>query len=98
MNDTVFNNIILSNKNINYELVVRICKELDIYDFIVSLPNEFNTIVGENGVKLSGGQKQRISIARAMLSNSSILVLDEATSALDNISQRFIKKYEKVLK
>lgn len=92
LNDTVFNNIILSNKNINYELVVRICKELDIYDFIVSLPNEFNTIVGENGVKLSGGQKQRISIARAMLSNSSILVLDEATSALDNISQKNLLK------
>ncbi|WP_236882418.1 ABC transporter ATP-binding protein [Clostridioides difficile] len=92
LNDTVFNNIILSNKNINYELVVRICKELDIYDFIVSLPNEFNTIVGENGVKLSGGQKQRISIARAMLSNSSILVLDEATSALDNISQKDLLK------
>lgn len=92
LNDTVFNNIILSNKNINYELVVRICKELDIYDFIVNLPNEFNTIVGENGVKLSGGQKQRISIARAMLSNSSILVLDEATSALDNISQKDLLK------
>lgn len=92
LNDTVFNNIILSNKNINYELVVRICKELDIYDFIVSLPNEFNTIVGENGVKLSGGQKQRISIARAMLSNSSILVLDEDTSALDNISQKDLLK------
>ncbi|WP_262011429.1 ABC transporter ATP-binding protein [Clostridioides difficile] len=92
LNDTVFNNIILSNKNINYELVVRICKELDIYDFIVSLPNEFNTIVGENGVKLSGRQKQRISIARAMLSNSSILVLDEATSALDNISQKDLLK------
>ncbi|HBF4081275.1 TPA: ABC transporter ATP-binding protein [Clostridioides difficile] len=92
LNDTVFNNIILSNKNINYELVVRICKELDIYDFIVSLPHEFNTIVGENGVKLSGGQKQRISIARAMLSNSSILVLDEATSALDNISQKNLLK------
>lgn len=92
LNDTVFNNIILGNKNINYELVVRICKELDIYDFILSLPNEFNTIVGENGVKLSGGQKQRISIARAMLSNSSILVLDEATSALDNISQKNLLK------
>ncbi|MCC0703726.1 ABC transporter ATP-binding protein [Clostridioides sp. ES-S-0190-01] len=90
--DTIFNNLTLGNKNISKNDVEYICKKIDVYDFISNLENSFETIVGEKGVKLSGGQKQKISIARALLSNSKILIFDEATSALDNISQRDILK------
>ncbi|CEP45477.1 ABC transporter ATP-binding protein [[Clostridium] sordellii] len=88
--DSILNNLTLGNKNINKEYVEEICKKIDIYRFIEELPNGFNTIIGEKGVKLSGGQKQRIAIARALISNSSIIIFDEATSALDNISQKTI--------
>ena len=88
--DSILNNIILGNKNINKKFVDSICKRVDIYNFINELPNGFDTIIGEKGVKLSGGQKQRLAIARALISNSSVIILDEATSALDNISQRSI--------
>jgi ATP-binding cassette subfamily B protein len=67
-------------------------KRANIYDYIVSLENGFDTVVGERGVKLSGGQKQRISIARVFLKNPAILILDEATSALDNASEIAIQK------
>lgn len=88
--DSILNNLTLGNKNINKEFVEDICDKVDIHDFINELPNGFKTIIGEKGVKLSGGQKQRIAIARALISNSSILIFDEATSALDNISQKII--------
>ena len=63
-----------------------------IDDYIMSLPNKYDTVLGEGGVNLSGGQKQRLSIARALSKNSKILLFDEATSALDNQSQEYIKK------
>ena len=87
--DTIFNNLTLGKK-INKEYVKEICKKVGIDKFINELPNRFETVIGEKGVKLSGGQKQRISIARALISDSKIIIFDEATSALDNISQKTI--------
>lgn len=88
--DTIINNLIFDKKSIDEEQIYNICKCVGVYNFINDLPNGFNTIVGEKGVKLSGGQKQRIAIARALLSDSKVIVFDEATSALDNISQSII--------
>ncbi|GAA3657697.1 ABC transporter ATP-binding protein [Asaccharospora irregularis] len=88
--DSILNNLTIGNKNISKKFVKDVCNRVDLYDFINGLPNGFDTIIGEKGVKLSGGQKQRVAIARAIISNSSIIVFDEATSALDNISQKKI--------
>ncbi|MEN2258570.1 ABC transporter ATP-binding protein [Paraclostridium benzoelyticum] len=88
--DSILNNLTLGNKNISKEYVEEICEKVGIYEFINNLPNGFETIVGEKGVKLSGGQKQRIAIARALIAKSSIIIFDEATSALDNVSQKII--------
>lgn len=89
--DTVRNNISI-NKNLSNEELEKICEVVRINDFINSLEYDFDTIVGERGVKISGGQKQRIALARSLASDSKILILDEATSALDNISQNEILK------
>ena len=86
-NGTIRDNIIYGKLDATEEELVEASKNADIYDFIKSLPNGFDTLVGERGVKLSGGQKQRISIARVFLKNPSILILDEATSALDNTTE-----------
>uniref|UniRef100_UPI0021F8C5C9 ABC transporter ATP-binding protein n=1 Tax=Paraclostridium bifermentans TaxID=1490 RepID=UPI0021F8C5C9 len=88
--DTIINNLVFDKKHMDEKQIYNICKCVGIYDFINELPNGFETTVGEKGVKLSGGQKQRIAIARALLTDSKIIVFDEATSALDNISQSII--------
>ena len=84
---TIKENIAIGKIDATEEEIVQACINANIYDFIISLPDGFNTYVGERGVKLSGGQKQRISIARAFLKNPPILILDEATSALDNVTE-----------
>lgn len=91
-NGTIKENILYGKLDASDEEVIMASKRANIYDFILSLPNGFDTEIGERGVKLSGGQKQRLSIARVFLKNPSILILDEATSALDNTTEILIQK------
>jgi ATP-binding cassette, subfamily B, bacterial len=89
---TIRENIQYGNPSATQEEVVGAAKKAQAHDFIVELPNGYETLVGERGVKLSGGQKQRVAIARAILKDAPILVLDEATSALDSESEVAIQK------
>tara|TARA_Y100000590_G_scaffold402503_1_gene488309 strand:+ start:2572 stop:4317 length:1746 start_codon:yes stop_codon:yes gene_type:complete len=89
--DTVRANIAYANLNSSEEQIRKACEYAAASDFINELPNSYETIIGENGVKLSGGQKQRISIARAFLKNSPIILLDEATSSLDAESEEKVQ-------
>jgi subfamily B ATP-binding cassette protein MsbA len=91
-NDTVRNNIAYGDPNRPEEEIVSAARTAHAYDFIMQLPDQFETIIGESGSRLSGGQQQRISIARALLKNAPILILDEATSALDSESEREVQK------
>ena len=91
-NDSIFNNIAYGNlKSVSLEKVKKAAKAANALEFINELPNGFNHIIGDRGVRLSGGQKQRIAIARAILKNAPILLLDEATSALDSESERMVQ-------
>ncbi|NJB37948.1 ABC transporter ATP-binding protein [Croceivirga sp. JEA036] len=90
-NDTVKNNIALGKENATDEEIIAAAKIANAHDFIMDLPNGYNTNIGDSGNKLSGGQKQRLSIARAVLKNPPIMVLDEATSALDTESERLVQ-------
>lgn len=89
---TVYDNIKYGRPNATREKVIAAAKEANAYDFIMSLPNGFETDIGQRGIKLSGGQKQRISIARVFLKNPPILIFDEATSALDNESEKIVQE------
>ncbi len=91
-NRSIKDNFLLINKNLKLKNIRKYCEMAYIDDYIMSLPDKYDTILGEGGVNLSGGQKQRLSIARALAKESKIILFDEATSALDNESQDFIKK------
>ena len=91
-NRTILENIRYARPGATKQQVIAAAKKAHIHEFIESLPNGYNTLVGNNGVKLSGGQRQRISIARALLKDAPILILDEATSALDSENETLIQK------
>ena len=89
--DTVRANIAYANMNATDDQIKKACDLAAASEFIKELPNAYETIIGENGVRLSGGQKQRVSIARAFLKNSPIILLDEATSSLDAESEEKVQ-------
>lgn len=91
-NLTILENFKLVREDVTLEEVRECCKRAYIDDYIMSLPDKYETVIGEGGINLSGGQKQRIAIARTLLLNTKIILFDEATSALDNESQEYIKK------
>ncbi|MDE5715076.1 MAG: ABC transporter ATP-binding protein/permease [Anaeroplasmataceae bacterium] len=89
---TILENIRYGRLDASVEEVYEAAKKAKIHDYILELPNGYNTEIGERGIKLSGGQKQRLSIARVFLKNPAILILDEATSALDNVTEAYIQE------
>ena len=91
-NKTILENLKIVNNKLTLEQIRSSCKLAEVDDYIMSLPNQYNTMIGEGGINLSGGQKQRLAIARALLKQSKIILFDEATSALDNENQRKIKQ------
>ena len=95
--DTIFNNIAYASKNASFNDVKKAAELSFSNEFIEKLPNNYNTIIGENGVRLSGGEKQRLSIARAILKKSPIILLDEATSSLDAETESKIQKAINIL-
>ena len=91
-NDTVLNNIAYGHEEIDRQHVEQVAQAANAHDFIMKLPDGYDTLVGERGVILSGGQRQRLSLARALLKDSPILILDEATSSLDTESERLVQQ------
>ena len=91
-NDSIRENIRYGKLDATDEEIIQAAKRANIHDYIMTLPNGYDTNIGERGVRLSGGQKQRLSIARVFLKNPPILILDEATSALDNTTEILIQQ------
>lgn len=91
-NDTIENNIRFGNPNATHNDVVEAAKKAQCHNFIMQLPNGYNTVVGEGGSSLSGGEKQRISIARAILKDAPIIILDEATASVDPENEHLIQE------
>ena len=90
--DTIFNNIAMGKTNASREEVIEVAKKARCYDFIMQLPEGFDTVIGEGGASLSGGEQQRISIARCMLKDAPIVILDEATASVDADNEHFIQE------
>lgn len=96
-NDTIYTNILCGRRTATREEVIEAARSANAYDFIMKLPEGFDAILGERGLRLSGGEKQRITIARALIKKAPILILDEATSALDSDSELEVQKALKEL-
>ncbi len=92
LNTTIKENLLYAKKEATEEELIAACKASFLHDFIMSLPEGYNTPVGNRGVKLSGGEKQRLAIARVILKNPQIIILDEATAALDTLSEYYVQK------
>lgn len=91
-NDTIEANLRYGKSDATEEELIKACKDAYIHEFIMTLPDNYSTVVGNRGIKLSGGEKQRVSIARVILKNPRIIILDEATSSLDSVSELYIQK------
>lgn len=91
-NTTILENLLFARSDAHEDEIFAACKAANIHDFIVSLPEGYNTVVGDRGIKLSGGEKQRVSIARTLLKNPGIVIFDEATSSLDSNSEALIQQ------
>lgn len=90
--DTIYNNIAIGCENVTREKVIEAAKKARCYDFIMALPNGFDTVIDEGGSSLSGGERQRISIARCILKDAPIVILDEATASIDADNERYIQE------
>ena len=90
--DTIFNNIAMGKENATKEEVIEATKKARCYDFIMALPDGFDTMIGEGGATLSGGEKQRISIARCIVKDAPIVILDEATASVDVDNESYIQE------
>ena len=95
--DTIKNNILYANPTASEKEFFDVARKSSVTDFVEKLPQQFDTVIGENGIRLSGGEKQRISIARAMLKKSPVILLDEATSSLDAETESKIQTAMEIL-